>query len=274
MKPVLYTNSYQYKIYSSYGIVSKIKDRFRTKVKKKYFVKDLSLKITDVIVPPNINKSSYCNNLIRAKKISRCNDMILAPRIYRYLDYRLYNNFQKKLMAFSICRSTQMVLKNMNKNIRNSCIVIYDASENIMFYTICFFAEKAKFIVLLSENIKKVNQIREYIIANYGISPVVTSDREIFLKNADFIISSDNSVFNLNSCVWYVCRSPEIDFKNKLSINNVNYKVPWNFENGEMCFELLGAILDQMDEKDIEKSLDYNGTFLNDIKYGDNIISF
>jgi hypothetical protein len=50
--------------------------------------------------------------------------------------------------------------------------------------------------------------------------------------------------------------------------------VPWNFKDGNMYFEVLGSILNQMDEKDIDKSLEYNGVFLNNIKFNDNVINF
>ncbi|WP_446898043.1 hypothetical protein ACSVC9_13920 [Clostridium sp. LBM24168] len=273
MKPILYANAYSDKMYSSKSVVTRIKDRFKIRVKRKYFIKDLDLTITNIVLPPNINEISYRNNLLRAEKKCRCKNLKLAPKIYRHLDYNFYNNFQRKLMAYSICKSTQMVLRNMKKNIRSSCIVIYDAADDILFNTICFFAKHAKFIVLLSENMHKINKIMEYIIANYGISPVVTSDQKFSFEIADFIITSKDIIFNKNSCVWYVCNSPMEVYKDVININDVNYKIPWNFEKGEMCFEILGSILGQMDEKDIEKSLKYNGVFLNDIKYNEDIIN-
>lgn len=274
MEPILYANAYSNEVYSSRSIMTKIKDRFSIRIKKKYFIEDLDLKITDVALPPNINQLSYHNNLMRAKKICRFKDLKLAPKVYRYLDYNMYDEFQKKLMAYGICKSTGMVLRNIKKNVRSSCIVIYDAADNILFDIICFFAREAKFIVLLSENMHKINKIREYVIANYGVSPVVTSDEEFFFKMSDFIITSKDMIFYKDACVWYVCNSPVENFDHVININDVNYKIPWNFERGEMCFEILGSILSQMAEKDIVKSLKYNGVFLNDIKYNGHIINF
>ncbi|AND86166.1 hypothetical protein GTH52_12800 [Clostridium tyrobutyricum] len=274
MQPVLYANSRSNKVYKDNGFFVRIKDRLKIRVKGKYFIKDLNIKITDIELPPNINKKAYYNNLLRAKRLCRNNDIKLAPKIYRYLDYSIYNNFQKDLMAFSIYKSTQMILRNIQKSVKNSCIVVYDASDSILFRTICFFAKEAKFIVLLSENIRKANQIREYIIANYGVTPVITLDKQFSFDNADFIIASRNLVINRDICIWHVCNNFVEGIKNNLNINDVTYKVPWNFKDGNMYFEVLGSILNQMDEKDIDKSLEYNGVFLNNIKFNDNVINF
>lgn len=274
MKPVLYANSHSNKLYRDNGFFVRIKDRFKIKLKKEYFIEDLNLNIIDIELPPNIDKTAYCNNLLRAKRLCRNNGIKLAPKIYRYLDYSIYNNFQKKLMAFSICKSTKMILRNIQKNIKNSCIVIYDASDSILFNTICFFAKEAKFIVLLSKNIQKINQIREYIMANYGITPVITSDKKFSFNNADFIITSRNIVINKDTCMWHVYNNRVQNFKNILNVNDVTYKVPWNFKDGNMHFEILGSILNQMDEKDIERALKYNGIFLNNVKFNEDIITF
>lgn len=274
MQPVVYANSHSNKVYKDNGFFIRMKDRFKIRIKEKYFIKDLNVKITDIELPPNINKEAYYNNLLRAKKLCRNNDIKLAPKIYRDLDYSIYNNFQKDLMAFSIYKSTQMILKNIQKNVKNSCIVVYDASDSILFRTICFFAKAAKFIVLLSENIRKANQIREYIIANYGVTPVITLDKQFSFDNADFIITSRNLVINRDICIWHVCNNFVEGIRNNLNINDVTYKVPWNFKDGNMYFEVLGSILNQMDEKDIDKSLEYNGVFLNNIKFNDNVINF
>ena len=38
--------------------------------------------------------------------------------------------------------------------------------------------------------------------------------------------------------------------------------MPWELDDNDMSPELLGAILCQMEEKDVEKSLKYNGIYL------------
>ncbi|HBC97906.1 MAG TPA: hypothetical protein DC034_14080 [Clostridium sp.] len=267
MKSILYAKSDKMMFYNDNSFLGKIKDRFKIRIKKKLFIKELGIKIEVVKFPLNINADSYRNNILRAQKISKIEDIQLAPKIYRYLDYNLYNRFQRELMAFSIVMSSKIILRNRKKSIRHSCMVVYDASEPILFDTICFLAKEAKFIVLLSKNIVKINKIRQYITANYGVTPIVTSNLDFSFGNADFIITSEKINVGNKAYIWYLDNSYRPCLKSDIMVNDIEYKIPWDFEYDNMPFELLGSILCQLGEKNVEKALCSNGIFLNKIKF-------
>lgn len=271
MKSILYVDSHMARFYDDDSFWGKIKDRFKIRISEEFFIKELKLKIKSVRFPPNINISSYNSNILRAKKICKIKDAELAPKVYRYLDYTLYNKFQKKLMAFGIVESSKIILRNKKKSIRCSCIVFYDAADPILFDTICYLSKEAKYVIFISKNITKVNNISKYIIANYGITPIITSDIKFSLKSADFIITSRRINICNNKYVWYIDNS-YIPQGNDNVVNDISYKVPWEFKCGEASFELLGSILSQMDEQDVKKSLDYNGIFLDKIKFNKNVL--
>ncbi|OBR96347.1 hypothetical protein CLRAG_04630 [Clostridium ragsdalei P11] len=271
MKSILYTTSQKTGFYNDSSFLGKIKDRFRLKLKEEIFIKELKLEIKNVKFPPNINIESYNSNILRAKKISGIRDMELAPKVYRYLDYNLYNKFQRELMAFSIIKSLKVILRIKKKSIRHSCIVVYDASEKILFDTICYLAREAKDIILLSKDIMKTKGIGQYIIVNYGITPIITSDMKFSFESADFVISSKNVTVKSDAYVWYIDNS-YIPSDRGVIVNDVSYKVPWNCKYNGVSFELLGSILCQMNEKNVEKSLSYNGIFLDKIKFNEDML--
>lgn len=267
MRSILYAKSDRDVFYDDNSFWGRIKDRFKIRMEEKLFIKEFGLKIGIMKFPLNINMNSYRNNILKAQKISKIKDICLVPKIYRYLDYNLYNKFQRELMAFSIVRSSKIILRNKKKSIRHSCVVIYDASKPILFDTICFLAKEAKFIVLLSPDIVKANELRQYITANYGVTPIVTSDMNFSFKSADFIITSERISADNKKYIWYLDNSYIPCYKNNIIVNDIEYKIPWDFKYGNISFELLGSILCQLGEKDVEKSLQSNGVFLNKIKF-------
>ncbi|MCB2307780.1 hypothetical protein LGL08_14640 [Clostridium estertheticum] len=48
--------------------------------------------------------------------------------------------------------------------------------------------------------------------------------------------------------------------------------VPWNIDRTDLSIELVGSILCQMQENDIEKVLKYNDIHLKEIKFNNNVI--
>ena len=271
MKSIMYTYSNTDKFYDDDSFLGKIKDRFKIRISEEFFIKELKLKIKSVKFPSNININSYNINISRAKKICKIKDIELAPKVYRYLDYTLYNKFQKKLMAFGIVESSKIILRNKKKSIRCSCIAVYDAADPILFDTICYLSGEAKYIILISKNIAKLNNIRKYIISNYGVTPIITSDIKFSFKSADFIITSRRINIDNKKYVWYIDNSyiPQDSYN---VVNDISYKIPWEFKYGEISFELLGSMLSQMDEQDVKKSLNYNGVFLDKIKFNKNVL--
>lgn len=271
MKSILCVTSNVDKCYNEFGILTKIKDKRKIKLISKDYIKELNIKVASVKVPPNFNRAAYLYNLAFAKKICKCKDVELSPKTLRLVDYNCFNEFQKRFLAFSVIRSIKLMLRMRNKSLKKCCIVVCDAVEMINYNIIVELAKQSKYIVFLSQNLTKAKKLADYIIANFGVSPIVTNDEVYAVKIADFIISSKNYEFSSSQLVWYLDNSVSNE-KNIMAVNDVSYKVPWNTIEAESSIELIGAILCQMQERDIEKALKYNGIYLKDIKFNNNII--
>jgi hypothetical protein len=277
MKPVVYVNSNIKKFYEDNSFIGKIKDKLSIRLLEENFIKELNLSVVNVKLPPNFNKKSYFNNMSIARKILKSSEAELAPKTYRCLDYNFFNSFQREIMAWGIVKSSKLILRTQHKSIRDSCIVIHDAADDIIFEVIWCMAKEAKYIILLSKNTCTSNCISEYIVANYGITPIVTSDEKYAFKKADFIVTSRAVNINTKSVVWYLNNKFLPTGKYTRAVNDITYYVPWSMNNlssNEVSGELLGAILCQMEEKHVEKSLKYNGVFLDRIKFNDNTLIF
>jgi hypothetical protein len=272
MKPIVYVNSSIKDFYEDNTLMGRIKDRFKISFLGESFIKELNLNIYKLKLPPNFNKKAYCNNLGTARKKVKNKDTELAIKTYRQFDYEFFNHFQKELMAFSVVVSAKFVLRTKHKSIRDSCIVIYDGADDINFHITCCMAKEAKYVVLLSKNIIKIRRISQYVIANYGVTPIITSDIEYALRAADLIVTSRAIDLNSNAVVWYLNNRYIPIRVNNTIINDVTYNVPWMLDGIDMSPELLGSILCQMEEMDVERSLKYNGIFLDDIKFNDNTL--
>lgn len=271
MKPILCVTSSIDNLYNEFGFLSKVKDKLKTKLISSEYIKELDIKVASVRLPPNFNRKSYLNNLTYAKKICKCREVLLAPKTLRPLDYNYFNKFQKRFLAFSVIKSIQLMLRMRNKSLKNCCVVVYDACEMINHDIIEELAKESKYIVFLSSDLMKARKLADYIIANFGVSPIVTGDELYAIKVADFIISSKDYEFSYGKPVWLLNNSLS-DVKDIIAINDVNYKVPWNTLKVDFSIELLGAILCQMEERDIEKALKYNGIYLKEIKFNHNVI--
>lgn len=270
MNPIIYVNSDLKNAYDKKSIITNIRDRFRINLERKINIKELDINISRIKLPPNLNKDSYLKNIGVAKRYAKSSKFELAPKTYRYFDYYFYNEFQKRLFAYSVVNSIRLILRVSNKSIRNSCIVIYDAIDNINSYIINELAKECKYFILLSENINKVKLLRDSIISNYGISPVITNDSVYAINKSNFVITSRNIDVPKDKNVWYLNNIYVPEEKNSIIVNDVTYCVPWNTEE-DMTMELLGAILNQMTEKDVETSLKYNGIYIDKIKFKEDI---
>lgn len=273
MKPIVYVNANIKDFYEDTTLIGRIKDRFKISLLGESFIKELDLNIFKVKLPPNLNKRAYYRNLGIAKRKVKNKNTEFAIKTYRQFDYEFFNGFQKDLMAYSVTMSSRIVLRARHKSIRDSCIVIYDGADDVSFHVICYMAREAKYIVLLSKDITKITKISEYIIANYGVTPIITSDIEYALKTADFIITSRAIDLNSGAAIWYLNNKYVPIREHNIIINDVTYNVPWMVDEINMSAELLGSILCQMEEMDVEKSLKYNGVFLDDIKFNDTRLS-
>lgn len=275
MQQIINVSSDISKAYISNSFWGSVGDRFKISLEDTWFIKELGLNVANVSLPPNFHREAYLKNIGIARHIvRRSSNSYIAPRTFRRLDYFIFTDFQKKLMAYSVVKSIQLLLRIMHLSIKNSCIVFYDAADEINNYIITELAKYCTYMVFLSDDIKKTSNLRDYIIANYGVSPVLTNDVKYALSDADFIISSDSAIINNSIPIWYLNNMYMPKEENKSSINDVTYSIPWEFQYNEMNPELLGAILGQMQEKDVEKSLSYNGIYLNNIKFNQNILEY
>lgn len=271
MKPILCVTSNIDNYYSEFGFLSKIKDKRKIKLINSEHIEELDIKVTNVRVPPNFNREAYSNNLNYAKKLCRCKELQLSPKTLRLMDYNYFNLFQKQFMAFSVIKSIQLMLRMRNKSLNNCCIVVYDAVESINYNIIVELAKKSKYIVFLSSDLVKARKFADYIIANFGVSPIVTDQEEYAVKIADFIISSKDKEYSDGKLVWFLDNSVS-KMNNIIAVNDVSYNVPWNVSKLDFSMELTGAILCQMQQCDIEKSLKYNGIQVKEIKFNNNVI--
>ncbi|WP_315122356.1 hypothetical protein [uncultured Clostridium sp.] len=274
MKPVLLIEQPQkYKIYERHDIISRIKDRFNIKLIEDNYLKDLNLNIKRISFPMNVNIDAYMRNMEIAKSYLKKEYGIVAPKVWRKMDYNVYNKFQKELLAYSIVSSMQLILRLKNKSIRNSCIVIYDPTDYHIYESVLCLSKFAKYIVFLTDNTDKAKVFADYVMANYGISPIITRDKNHAFKNGDFILTSRDGDLITDKPIWTLDNLFSTFNSNNQYINDVTYKVPW-LDKDDIPIELLGAILCQMEEKDIERSLKYNGVFLNNIMFNGEVLIF
>ena len=76
------------------------------------------------------------------------------------MDYDYFNGFQKRLLAYSVIKSIQLMLRMRNKSLKSCCIVVYDAADMINYNIIMELAKQSKYIVLLSSDLVKVRRLR------------------------------------------------------------------------------------------------------------------
>jgi hypothetical protein len=271
MKPILCVTSNINKCYNEFGFLSKFKDKRRIKLVSSEHIKELGINVTNVRLPPNFNRKAYLGNLTYAKRLCKCKEIQLSPKTLRPMDYNYFNSFQKQLLAYSVVESIKLLLRLRNKSLKNCCIVVYDAVEIINYNIIVELAKQSKYIVFLSWDLVRARKFADYIIANFGVSPIVTDDEVYATKIADFIISSKDHEFSDGKLVWFLDNSM-IAVNNILAVNDVCYNVPWSVSKLDFSIELLGAILCQMQEPDIEKALKYNGISIKQIKFNNNVI--
>lgn len=270
MKPVVYISSDLNKRYEDGSFLGRIKDRVKITLERESFINELNMKIAHVKLPPNFDKRAYTKNIEIARRYMRSPEVNLAPKTSRMLDYEYLNEFQKRLFAYSVVNSVKLLLRLKKKSIKSSCIVIYDAADNINSNIIFELAKENRFCVLLSKDIKKASVLSDYVIANYGVSPIVTNDINYALKSADFIITSKSIEMGTKASIWYINNLFYPSFQDN-AVNDVTYSVPWEMQGIEVPVELLGAILCQMEQKDIETSLKYNGVFMDKIKFNNRV---
>lgn len=255
------------RIYNNNSLWGRIKDKLYTKYEGEIFIKELGISISNITLPPNFNDKAFKKNVYNINKKFCRGTSSLALKSFRKLDYYFYDEFQKKLFAYSVVKSIQLLLMMRNKSIKSNCILIFDAADYINEYIIYNLAQKAKYIILLSKDLRKIEMLQEDIICNYGVSPIVTSDFDLAIKYADFIVMSRKLDLDAKCPIWYVDNMYLPKRYNGIIVNDVTYESPWENKNFKLTSELLGAILNIMQIKDIEKFLQDNKIFIKDIEF-------
>jgi hypothetical protein len=267
MNPIVYVSADLKKAYQDDSFLGKVRDRLRINVEGESFIDELGLKIARIKLPPNFNQKAYEKNMAVTQRFMKKKDAVFAPKTFRYLDYNLLNEFQKRLFAYGIINSIKLLLRTSKKSIKSSCIVIFDAEDDVNYNAVCELAKECRYFILLSNNLKKASSLSDYIIGNYGVSPIVTSDYDYAMGKADFIISSRD--IETNKPTWYINNFYMPQSTLALAVNDISFAVPWKTDGLEFSFELLGAVLSQMQERDVEKALKYNGIYLDKIKFNE-----
>ncbi|WP_125154092.1 hypothetical protein [Clostridium rectalis] len=276
MEPIIYINAYRdLNMYNKFNLISNIRDRFKITLMGDNFISDLNLHIANVNFPLNINKRAYKKNMHIAKKFVRGSKLYMAPNVCNKFDYYIYNDFQKKLYGYTVSKSIQLALRMQGKSIKSSCIVVYDSADNEIFDTILQISRIAGFLVFLTEDVKRSQLISDYIIANFGTSPIVTRDKEYAFKNSDFILTTREINLITKVPIWYFDNLyTPVDIKGNI-LNNATYITPWQYPlNKDVSISLLGALLCQMGENNIETLLKSNDIYIDKIKFNESIIAF
>lgn len=258
MNSILNLKSYE-ELYKDSSFIGKFKDRFKITYRCENFIKDINLSVVNIDIPSNVNPKSYYNNIKIAQNIMGFNCEPLALDVWRILDYERFNDYQKKLFAFSVIKSIKLFLRLNFKNIRNSCVGVMDAGDYINKYIIEELCKFGNNVMLLSNNIDYLRKEREYLIAEYGVTPVITREYEYLLNNSDFIISSRNiDPENEKLNIWYIDNRYVPKNNHNLHVNNVIFQVPWDEKSLKYTPQLIGAILSYMGGKNVEEDLKSN----------------
>lgn len=267
MNKVIYIDCDLQKIYDNDRVWGKIKDKFYTRYEGESFIKNLGISVLKVKLPPNFNENAFKRNVFSINKKLGSNNSSLAIKTFRKMDYYFYSELQKRIFAYSVVKSIQLILMIRKKSIKQNCILVYDAADDINKHIIHELAEKARCFILLSNNIMKTRVLCDYIVSNYGISPIVTNDLEYAIGDSDFIITSRPLVISKKCPIWYLDNMYIPEESEDMIINEVKYITPWDIDGLNITPELLGALFSRNKIKDIDEFMKENEIILEEIKF-------
>lgn len=258
--------------YDKLTLLSKITDKMKCGIDKKIYVKEIDLNIYCGMLPQNKHQVSYCNNIKNVTSKMKSHNFIISPKGIRDYDYHFTNSFQKELFSYSVVKSIKLILRKTNKSLKNSTILIDEASDPKVSGILKEISKSCRHIILLSSNIKETLKIQQNIISNFGVSPEVTCDEQYALKLCDFIISTKDKSYEYCDNIWYINNQYlPLNLKGAV-INDISFKTQWHELSNDVSPELIGAILSQMPGRDVESALRYNGVFIHKIKFNENLI--
>jgi len=250
--------------YCKFSRLVSLVDGFKTKCTSQEIIKEVGAHIKYIDVPANINSQAYKYNIIRSSRRYGHKDSILCPSGVRLYDYKFLSEFQKRMVAFSVVESIRAVLLRSHKSLKTANILVDDGCKDENKYVIEELSKEARNIVILTNDIRKFQKLREFIICNYGTTLEILYKEEDLI-GVDFIISSERKVYN-SQRVWYLNNfySPS---KEGIFINKVAFKVPWDCEIKVFSPELLGGILKDEIKIDIKDLIRKNNIILEEISF-------
>lgn len=258
------------KIYFNNSLWSKIKDGLYLKHNGNIYIKNLDTMIKNYRFPPNFDRNAYHRNLDSIKRKNK--ECFFSPQGYRIYDYNYYTTMQKKVLAYSIVESIRSILRLQQKSLFDASVLINNADYPINKYIIYGIAEWCKYITLVyNDNLRKKNKIVDYVVTNFGVSPIITNNINYAIKKADFIVTATPIIEKVNCPIWYLDNSLKPNSFDNIHINNVCYKTEWTHED-IVSPEMLGAFLGILKERSLEKGLENNKIYLDKIKFNNNII--
>ncbi|MDD7795040.1 hypothetical protein [Clostridium sp. 'White wine YQ'] len=264
MRDILDIRVAEGKPYFKNNSVTKILDGFKIKRIEQINLNEFHSNIVRVSIPPNLDWDSYSNNVVRAIGKRRWDSVSVKGN--RKYDFNYLGNFQRDVLSYGIIASIKIILMNNHKKISSATIGIEDGGNISNLPIIKQCALYTNKILLITKKYKEASKIREYIIANYGVSPeiVFTEDKA---ENIDFIVSEYDKEYN-SLGVWYLNNYyfPKNDIMH--AINDVEFYFPELKE--DIPPELLGALLksSKRNNKTVEEILSFNKIEISKIKLG------
>lgn len=258
--------------YYKEGRICSMLDRFKTNMISEDIIPELKTKVKFINIPANLNNKSYNKNVQRSYEKYSEDKSILSSSCIRMLDLPIMSSFQRRINAYSVVESIKIILQKSQKSIRNSNILIEDGAYKYNKEIIEELSKEAKNIIVVTKDYKKLDKLRDKMLCDYGTTIEVLNE-ECKLKYIDFIISSENKNYN-SSRVWYIDNLYMPNNNNKLSVNGIGFKVPWESSIEYLPPELIGGIIKEEKNKDIRELLRKNDILLEYISFNSKEIVF
>ncbi|GAA0181552.1 hypothetical protein SH2C18_40720 [Clostridium sediminicola] len=270
MKKIIKYSSDLKNIYYNKSFWARVKDAFYLRHDGDIYIKSLDVIVKNYRFPSNFDDEAYVRNVNKILKKNK--GSLLCPQSHRLYDYKYSTDFQKKALSYSIVESVRSILRLQKKSLFNACIVINNAEYDINRNIIYEISKWCKYIVLVSEwDNQKNRKIFDYLVSNFGVSPIITDDIIPFINKADFIITATPIYIKVLCPIWLLDNSLRPSSFDNIHINNVSYKTEWADED-IVTPELLGAFFEVAKEKSIEKAFENNKVYLDKIKFDNKII--
>lgn len=264
MKTILHISTIKENSYEKYTYRSKFIDKFKIKKYSAVSVKEMNAIIKLVDIPANFNREAYKLNLNRVvnKKSNRYD--YLSVNGNRMYDLYLMNKFQLRFFSYSIVESLRIILMKSNRSIKYSNVLVDIDEKPLLLSLLNELAKESKNIIILANDLKQSEKIRESIMSNYGVAiEIVYNYKDV--EMIDFVISSKNKEYMCKN-VWYINNffKPKC---NGIYISDILYRIPWDIEIKDMPPQLIGALINPKSNENISDLLERHDIRIQSILY-------